>query len=114
MPADGKLDGSACNPIGNPGMQHWQAGYIEEPGLQDRANVFFAAVEITRMPMIVTDPRQPIFDHEGELLYFFSSQMNITERRASEQSSLAGGRRRRRRRRHDAGSGAARHRTLHE
>lgn len=163
VPAGGKLDGSAFNPLGNPGMQHWQAGYIEEPGLGERGNVFFAAVEMTRMPMVVTDPRQPddpmvfvnrafldltmyeekdligrncrmlqgpetnpdtvaevraalaerraialdilnykadgspfwnglyigpIFDRDGELLYFFSSQMDITQRRASEQSSL--------------------------
>jgi PAS domain S-box-containing protein len=163
VPAEGKLDGSSFNPLGNPGMQHWQAGYIEEPGLQERGNVFFAAVEMTRMPMVVTDPRQPdnpivfvnrafldltlyeekdligrncrilqgpqtspqtvaeirtalaerravaldilnykadgtpfwnglyigpIFDREGELLYFFASQMDITQRRAGEQSSL--------------------------
>jgi signal transduction histidine kinase len=30
----------------------------------------------------------PIFDQDGELLYFFASQMDITERRTSEQSSL--------------------------
>jgi PAS domain S-box-containing protein len=163
VPASGEVEGNAFNPLGNPGMKHWQAGYIEEPGLEDRGNVFFAAVEMTRMPMVVTDPRQadnpivfanrafldltlydekdligrncrllqgpqtssdtvaeiraalaerraialdilnykadgtlfwnalyigPIFDQEGELLYFFASQMDITERRASEQSSL--------------------------
>jgi PAS domain S-box-containing protein len=163
VPAEGQLEGSTFNPLGNPGMKHWQAGYIEEPGLQDRGNVFFAAVEMTRMPMVVTDPRQPddpivfvnrafldltlyeekdligrncrmlqgpqtnpetvaelrtalaerravaldilnykadgtpfwnglyigpIFDQEGELLYFFASQMDITQRRMSEQSSL--------------------------
>jgi len=164
VPAEGELEGSAYNPLGgSTGMKHWQAGYIEEPGMQDRGNVFFAAVEMTRMPMIVTDPRQPddpivfanrafldltlyeekdivgrncrllqgpqtnpdtvaeiraalaerraialdilnykadgtpfwnalyigpIFDQEGELLYFFASQMDITQRRANEQSSL--------------------------
>ncbi|WP_305820963.1 PAS domain-containing protein [Massilia brevitalea] len=30
----------------------------------------------------------PIFDQEGQLLYFFASQMDVTERRATEQSSL--------------------------
>ena len=163
VPASGEVEGSAFNPLGNPGEKHWQAGYIEEPGLHDRGNIFFAAVEMTRMPMIVTDPRQPddpivfanrafldltlyeeedivgrncrllqgpdtdrdtvaevraalaerravavdilnykadgtpfwnalyigpIFDRDGELLYFFASQMDITQRRASEQSSL--------------------------
>nr|WP_229510645.1 MULTISPECIES: response regulator [unclassified Massilia] len=163
VPADGQLEGSAFNPLGNPGMKHWQAGYIEQPGLEDRGNVFFAAVEMTRMPMVVTDPRQPddpivfvnrafldltlyeekdligrncrllqgpqtnpetvaevraalaerravaldilnykadgtpfwnglyigpIFDQDGELLYFFASQIDITERRMSEHSSL--------------------------
>ncbi|QNA90330.1 response regulator [Massilia sp. Dwa41.01b] len=163
VPADGEVEGSAFNPLGNPGMKHWQAGYIENPSLQDRGNIFFAAVEMTRMPMVVTDPRQPdnpiafanrafldltlyeekdvigrncrflqgpqtdpntvdeiraalaerravavdvlnykadgsafwnalyigpIFDQDGELLYFFASQMDITQRRAIEQSSV--------------------------
>jgi PAS domain S-box-containing protein len=163
VPASGEVEGNAFNPLGNPGEKHWQAGYIEQPGLNDRGNIFFAAVEMTRMPMIVTDPRQPddpivfvnrafldltqyeekdiigrncrllqgpqtnpdtvaeiraalaerraialdilnykadgtpfwnalyigpIFDQDGELLYFFASQMDITQRRASEQSSL--------------------------
>jgi len=163
VPADGQFEGSAFNPLGNPGMRHWQASYIDKSGLEDRGNIFFAAVEMTRMPMVVTDPRQPdnpivfinrafldltlyeehdvigrncrmlqgpqtdpatveeirnaiddqravaldilnykadgtpfwnalylgpIFDHEGKLLYFFASQMDVTERRASQQSSL--------------------------
>ncbi|MET0981099.1 MAG: response regulator [Telluria sp.] len=163
VPAGGELEGSAFNPLGNPGMKHWQAGYIDHAGLEDRGNIFFAAVEMTRMPMVVTDPRQednpivfanrafldltlykeqdiigrncrmlqgpetnpdtvreirtalaehravaldilnykadgtpfwnglyigPIFDHEGELLYFFASQLDITQRRMEEQSSL--------------------------
>ncbi len=163
VPADGELEGNSFNPLGNPGVRHWQAGYIGKEGLEDRGNIFFAAVEMTRMPMLVTDPRQPdnpivfvnrafldltlydekdvigrncrvlqgpqtdpatvaelrkaiseeravaldilnykadgtpfwnalyvgpIFDQEGHLLYFFASQMDVTERRASEQSSL--------------------------
>jgi PAS domain S-box-containing protein len=163
VPASGEVEGNAFNPLGTPGEKHWQAGYIEEPGLQDRGNIFFAAVEMTRMPIIVTDPRQPddpivfanrafldltqyeekdivgrncrllqgpdtnrntiaeirtalaerraiavdvlnykadgtpfwnalyigpIFDRDGELLYFFASQMDITQRRAREQSSM--------------------------
>ncbi|XYJ11318.1 histidine kinase famiy protein [Telluria sp. B2] len=163
VPASGELEGNSFNPLGNPGVRHWQAGYIGKEGLEDRGNIFFAAVEMTRMPMLVTDPRQPdnpivfvnrafldltlydeqdiigrncrilqgpqtdpatvaeirkavaeqraialdilnykadgtpfwnalyvgpIFDHDGQLLYFFASQMDVTERRASEQSSL--------------------------
>ncbi|MFC4930359.1 ATP-binding protein [Massilia sp. GCM10023247] len=163
VPAEGELEGSAYNPLGNPGMKHWQAGYIDHGGLDDRGNIFFAAVEMTRMPMLVTDPRQeddpivfvnnafldltlykeeqvigrncrflqgpdtnpdtvreirealaerravaldilnykadgtpfwnglyigPIFDHNGELLYFFASQLDITERRLTQQSSM--------------------------
>ena len=42
-----------------PACKHWQASYIDRDGLQDRGNIFFAAVEMTRMPMVVTDPRQP-------------------------------------------------------
>ena len=163
VPAEGELEGSSFNPLGNPGMKHWQASYIDHAGLEDRGNIFFAAVEMTRMPMLVTDPRQqdnpivfanrafldltlyeeedvigrncrmlqgpdtnpdtvrevrdalaehravaldilnykadgtpfwnglyigPIFDHDGELLYYFSSQIDITQRRQVEQSSL--------------------------
>jgi PAS domain S-box-containing protein len=163
VPASGEVEGNAFNPLGNPGEKHWQAGYIEQAGFKDRGNIFFAAVEMTRMPMVVTDPRQPddpivfinrafldltqyeekdiigrncrllqgpqtnpdtvaeiraalaerravavdilnykadgtpfwnalyigpIFDQNGELLYFFASQMDSTQRRASEQSSM--------------------------
>lgn len=163
VPADGQVEGNAIHPLGNPGMKHWRASYIDKPGLEDRGNIFFAAVEMTRMPMVVTDPnlednpivfvngafldltgykpedvmgrncrllqgpdtdratvaevRQavreqravavdllnykadgspfwnalfigPIFDQEGKLLYFFSSQMDITERRTTQESYL--------------------------
>ncbi|HZY17949.1 MAG TPA: histidine kinase famiy protein [Ramlibacter sp.] len=161
VPAAGELEGSSYNPLGNPGLRHWQASYITRPGIEDRDNVFFAAVEMTRMPMVVTDPNQPdnpvvfinrafldltgysreqvlgrncrflqgeltdpatvaevreavrerravavdilnykadgshfwnalfagpIFDAEGRLLYWFSSQLDITHRRAAEQT----------------------------
>ncbi|MBA1272469.1 histidine kinase famiy protein [Stutzerimonas azotifigens] len=161
LPAKGEFDESSYNPLGNPGLKHWQASYITRPGLDDRSSVFFAAVEMTRMPMVLTDPRQPdnpivfvnkafldltgyeedqvvgrncrflqgeqtdpesiaevrkaleehrgvaldllnykadgspfwnalfigpIFDESGELLYFFASQLDVTQRRVSEQS----------------------------
>ena len=163
VPASGEVEGNAYSPLGNPGVRHWQTSYITRDGLQDRGNIFFAAVEMTRMPMIVTDPRQPddpivfangaffdltgytedevmgrncrflqgpqtdrrtveevrkaiheeravavdilnykkdgkpfwnalfigpIFDQDGKLLYFFASQMDITERRTSQETSL--------------------------
>jgi PAS domain S-box-containing protein len=163
VPAVGQVEGNAYSPLGNPGVKHWQATFITQDGLQDRGNIFFAAVEMTRMPMVVTDPRQPdnpivfangaffdltgysheetigrncrflqgpqtdrrtvdevrtaiqekravavdllnykkdgqpfwnalflgpIFDQDGELLYFFASQMDITERRTTQESYL--------------------------
>jgi PAS domain S-box-containing protein len=161
--AVGEVEGNAYSPLGNPGVNHWQASYIARDGLEDRGNIFFAAVEMTRMPMIVTDPNQddnpivfangaffdltgyeekdvmgrncrllqgpdtdratvaevrralneeravavdilnykangepfwnalfigPIFDQHGKLLYFFASQMDITERRSMLESNL--------------------------
>jgi len=163
VPAAGEVEGNAYSPLGAPGVKHWQASFISREGLQDRSNVFFAAVEMTRMPMVVTDPRQPdnpivfvngafldltqykeeqvlgrncrllqgpdtdrrtvdeirkaideqrpvsvdilnykadgttfwnalflgpVFDTEGQLLYFFASQMDITERRTSQDAYL--------------------------
>jgi len=163
VPASGEVEGNAYSPLGTPGVKHWQASFISREGLQDRSNVFFAAVEMTRMPMVVTDPRQPdnpivfangaffdltqykeeqvlgrncrmlqgpdtdrrtvdevrkaideqrpvsvdilnykadgttfwnalflgpVFDAEGQLLYFFASQMDITERRSSQDAYL--------------------------
>lgn len=163
VPASGEVEGNAYSPLGNPGLKHWQASFISREGLQDRGNIFFAAVEMTRMPMVVTDPRQPdnpivfvngafldltlyteeqilgrncrflqgpdtdrrtvdeirkaiderrpvlvdilnykadgttfwnalflgpVFDEEGNLLYFFASQMDITERRSSQDAYL--------------------------
>lgn len=162
-PAEGELEGNSYNPLGNPGIRHWQASQISRPGLDERGNIFFAAIEMTRMPMAVTDPNKPdnpivfvnrafldlteyseeqvlgrncrllqgeqtdpntvaeirkavheqravavdilnykaggktfwnalfvgpVFDKEGKLLYWFSSQMDITRRRISEQSFL--------------------------
>ena len=36
VPADGELEGNSFNPLGNPGVRHWQAGYIGREGLEDR------------------------------------------------------------------------------
>lgn len=58
VPAEGSTDVGAREPIGTSGRNHWREATITEPGLNDRGNVFFAAIEMTRMPMILTDPHQ--------------------------------------------------------
>lgn len=58
-PAKGAMDVGAREPMATSGMHHWREATITEPGLDDRGNVFFAAIEMTRMPMILTDPHQP-------------------------------------------------------
>lgn len=60
-PAEGVLDTSSeTSTFGSsPGMNHWRESVISRPGLDERGNVFFAAIEMTRMPMILTDPNQP-------------------------------------------------------
>ena len=59
VPARGEADGSAFSPTGGPGVLHWQESTITEPGLDNRGGVFFAAIEMTRMPMVLTDPNKP-------------------------------------------------------
>ncbi|WP_046861588.1 histidine kinase famiy protein [Microvirga massiliensis] len=59
VPAAGELEGGSLSPTGRPGVRHWQEATITRPGLDDRADVFFAAIEMTRMPMILTDPNLP-------------------------------------------------------
>ena len=160
-PALGSMDQGADEPIGRPGMHHWKQAEITDTTLEDRGSVFFAALEMTRMPMILADPRQddcpiafannafldltgyeeaevlgrncrflqgagtdpgsvrqlreavegkrataleilnyrrdgtpfwnaifmgPVFDKQGELIYFFASQLDVSKRRESEQS----------------------------
>ena len=59
LPAAGKADTGANEPLGVSGRRHWRESTITNPDLDERGNVFFAAVEMTRMPMILTDPRLP-------------------------------------------------------
>jgi PAS domain S-box-containing protein len=59
VPAAGRHEGISFSPTGGPGVRHWQEAKITAPGLDDRGDVFFAAVEMTRMPMVLTDPNQP-------------------------------------------------------
>jgi PAS domain S-box-containing protein len=60
-PAAGLLDRPGSDEtFGNSkGLNHWRESVISHPGLNERGNVFFAAIEMTRMPMILTDPNQP-------------------------------------------------------
>src|SRR3712207_5680401 len=59
VPAAGEHEHASYNPTGGPGVHHWQEATISRPGLGDRGSVFFAAIEMTRMPMILTDPNLP-------------------------------------------------------
>lgn len=59
VPAAGEHESVSYNPQGGPGVYHWQEATITKPGLGERGNVFFAAIEMTRMPMILTDPNLP-------------------------------------------------------
>jgi PAS domain S-box-containing protein len=59
IPAAGQVEGASYSPTGGPGVMHWQEGTITKPGLDDRSDVFFAAIEMTRMPIILTDPNLP-------------------------------------------------------
>lgn len=60
VPAAGAMDLAGGDTIGNSvGLNHWRESVITHAGLNERGNVFFAAIEMTRMPMILTDPNQP-------------------------------------------------------
>ncbi|MET0248910.1 MAG: PAS domain-containing protein, partial [Sphingobium sp.] len=52
-------DKSSYSPTGGLGSRHWKQSTITQPGLGERGTVFFAALQMTRMPMILTDPQQP-------------------------------------------------------
>src|SRR5689334_5321808 len=58
IPAQGSMDQGASEPIGVAGLRHWKQAEITDTTLDDRGSVFFAALEMTRMPMILADPRQ--------------------------------------------------------
>ncbi|WP_205686760.1 histidine kinase famiy protein [Caulobacter flavus] len=59
VPANGTLDDGPSEPLGAAGRRHWRESTITRPDLNERGGVFFAAVEMTRMPMILTDPNKP-------------------------------------------------------
>jgi PAS domain S-box-containing protein len=57
-PAAGMRDDTSYSPTGTMSAHHWKSSNVTKPGLDDRGSVFFAAIQMTRMPMILTDPRQ--------------------------------------------------------
>jgi PAS domain S-box-containing protein len=59
VPAGDSLDNGTFPLTGGPQRRHWRESTISDDDLSDRGGVFFAAVEMTRMPMILSDPRQP-------------------------------------------------------
>jgi PAS domain S-box-containing protein len=59
IPAGLDFAGDPHSPTGGAAIRHWESSTISEPGLGSRGNIFFAAIQMTRMPMILTDPNQP-------------------------------------------------------
>jgi len=59
VPAAGEHENVFYNPTGSPGIHHWQQAAIARSGINERGSVFFAAIEMTRMPTILTDPNLP-------------------------------------------------------
>ncbi len=59
VPAGDALADGSASLIGHHQARHWRESTITDDDLSDRGGVFFAAVEMTRMPMILTDPRRP-------------------------------------------------------
>ncbi|HWU96633.1 MAG TPA: PAS domain-containing protein [Sphingomonas sp.] len=56
IPAGDAISSAGSDPTGGIARRHWRESVITRPGLDDRGDVFFAAIEMTRMPMILTDP----------------------------------------------------------
>ena len=74
-PAQGKMDQGALEPLGTRGLRHWRRSTITDPDLDDRGGVFFAAVEMTRMPMILADPRQ----HDCPIVFCNNAFLDLTK-----------------------------------
>jgi PAS domain S-box-containing protein len=74
VPAEGAMDVGAREPLETRGMHHWREATITKPGLDDRGNVFFAAIEMTRMPMILTDPHQ----HDNPIAFANKAFLDLT------------------------------------
>ena len=59
IPAGDSLPDGTVSLTGHHQARHWRESTITDDDLLDRGGVFFAAVEMTRMPMILTNPRLP-------------------------------------------------------
>jgi PAS domain S-box-containing protein len=73
-PAEGKMDVGASEPIARIGLHHWRESTITDPNLQDRGGVFFAAIEMTRMPMLLTDPSK----HDNPIVFANKAFFDLT------------------------------------
>ena len=73
-PAEGVADQGDLEPLGRPGLHHWRQANIVDPSLEERGGVFFAAVEMTRMPMILADPRQ----HDCPIVFANNAFLDLT------------------------------------
>ena len=157
---NGLPDSAAMKLPARRGLRHWRQAEVTDATLDARDNIFFTAIEMTRMPIILADPRRedcpiafannafldltgyeerevvgrncrflqgpgtdpehvrqlrdaieqrrtvaleilnyrrdgtpfwnavfmgPVFDRAGELVYFFASQLDVSQRRESEQ-----------------------------
>lgn len=56
------------------GQHHWKQSVITNPSLDERGGVFFAAIEMTRMPMILTDPSQ----HDNPIVFANNAFLDLT------------------------------------
>jgi hypothetical protein len=56
VPAAGEHKNGSYNPVGGPGIHHWQSAAITKQGPDERGSVFFATIEMTQMPIILMDP----------------------------------------------------------
>lgn len=74
VPAQGAADVGASEPLGRSGLHHWRESTITKAGLEDRGDVFFAAIEMTRMPMILTDPNLP----DGPIVFANKAFLDLT------------------------------------
>ncbi|WP_244926368.1 PAS domain-containing protein [Gluconobacter roseus] len=66
--------------LGDLEPRHWAQAAISDPTLENRSNVFFAAVEMTRMPMILADPRLP----DCPIVFANNAFLDLTGYEASE------------------------------
>jgi len=80
LPADGELETPNETLMGRVGKRHWKQSVIRQDGLDERGGVFFAALEMTRMPMILTDPRQA----DNPIVFANNAFLDLTGYEASE------------------------------